>query len=75
MKLAELYSCALSKLKKKNNGSEQHRSVNDTVQIDGQGYGIVTEVIFRGFATLYLIRILDSSFEVWSTKCMQEGDQ
>ena len=63
------------KTKKKNNGGEQHRSVNGTVQIDGQGYGIVTEVIFRGFATLYMIRILDSSFKVGSTKCMQEGDQ
>ena len=58
------------KKKNKNNGGEQHRSVNDTVQIDGQGYGIVTEVIFRGFATLYMIWILDSSFEVGSTKCV-----
>ena len=39
-------------------------SVNDTVQIDGQGYGIVTEVVFRGFATLYKVRLLGSSFEV-----------
>ena len=50
-------------------------SVDDTVQIDGQDYGTVTEVIFRGFATLYMVRILDSSFEVGSKKSMQEGDQ
>ena len=35
-------------------------SVNDKVQIDGQGYGLVTEIVFRGFATLYMVRLIDS---------------
>ncbi|KAH3833249.1 hypothetical protein DPMN_106554 [Dreissena polymorpha] len=39
-------------------------SVNDKVQIDCQGYGIVTELVFRGFATLYMFKIIDSDFEV-----------
>ena len=39
-------------------------SVNDKEQIDCQGYGIVTELVFRGFATLYMFKIIDSDFEV-----------
>ena len=58
-----MYSYALSKQKTKTMASN-NISVNDTVQIDGQGYGIVTEVIFRGFATFNMVRLLDSSFEV-----------
>ncbi|XP_060554752.1 uncharacterized protein KIAA1958-like [Ruditapes philippinarum] len=39
-------------------------SVNDQVRIDGHGLGIVTEIVYRGFTTSYMVRLVDSNFEV-----------
>ncbi|KAH3804727.1 hypothetical protein DPMN_133015 [Dreissena polymorpha] len=48
----------------KTNMSSFDISVNDKMQIDGQGYGFATEIVFREFATLDMVRIIDSDFEV-----------
>lgn len=39
-------------------------SPNVRVRIDGKGLGIVKECVFRGFDTVYLIKLVDIDFEV-----------
>ena len=40
-------------------------SVDDRVSIDGKGRGIVTEIVFRGFDTFYMVKFVGlTDFEV-----------
>lgn len=39
-------------------------SVNSRVSIDNKGFGTVKDLVFRGFGTLYLVKLDDIDFEV-----------